>query len=92
VEAAGQACIVLTAAAVDNNTMCLYVDRRTALQVFPSDVDVPAEGVHVTLMLADGHTMQVRLLVQLHRLKPQHALHPACPHPQSLHLGRTLSL
>ena len=57
----GQLSIVLKPSAVGSN-MRQHFDTRAARELFPPDVDVPAQGGEVTLVLPDGSSLQVRFL------------------------------
>ena len=58
VEVPGQLRIVLTSSAVGSNKR-QHFDSQAAREVFPPDVEVPAAGGDVTLVLPDGSTLTV---------------------------------
>lgn len=57
-EVPGQLRIVLSSSAVGSNKR-QHFDSQAAREVFPPDVDVPAGGGEVTLVLPDGSTLLV---------------------------------
>ena len=54
----GQLRIVLSASAVGSNKR-QHFDSQAAREVFPPDIEVPAGGGEVTLVLPDGSTLPV---------------------------------
>lgn len=77
----GQLTIVLKASAVGSN-MRQHFDTRAARELFPPDVDVPAQGGDVTLVLPDGSSLQVRFPWAGHSCSPNAQARPcAAPEP-----------